>query len=41
MVTRLGMSELGLIALEEEGNSYLGGAGDGADPLRGIPDGVL
>ncbi|GEA27350.1 ATP-dependent zinc metalloprotease FtsH 1 [Microcystis aeruginosa NIES-4325] len=27
MVTRLGMSELGLIALEEEGNSYLGGAG--------------
>ncbi|MBD2624280.1 ATP-dependent zinc metalloprotease FtsH [Microcystis flos-aquae FACHB-1344] len=29
MVTRLGMSELGLIALEEEGNSYLGGAGAG------------
>lgn len=27
MVTRLGMSELGLIALEEEGNSYLGGGG--------------
>jgi len=29
MVTRLGMSELGLIALEEEGNSYLGGAAAG------------
>ena len=29
MVTRLGMSELGLIALEEDGNSYLGGAGAG------------
>ncbi|AVQ72861.1 cell division protein FtsH [Microcystis sp. MC19] len=29
MVTRLGMSELGLIALEEEGNSYLGAAGAG------------
>ncbi|CAO5053491.1 ATP-dependent zinc metalloprotease FtsH [Microcystis aeruginosa] len=29
MVTRLGMSELGLIALEEEGNSYLSGAGAG------------
>lgn len=29
MVTRLGMSQLGLIALEEEGNSYLGGAGAG------------
>jgi cell division protease FtsH len=27
MVTRLGMSELGLIALEEEQNSYLGGGG--------------
>jgi cell division protease FtsH len=32
MVTRLGMSELGLIALEEEGNSYLGGAGAGYHP---------
>ncbi|MDJ0525101.1 MAG: ATP-dependent zinc metalloprotease FtsH [Microcystis sp. M53600_WE12] len=29
MVTRLGMSELGLIALEEDGNSYLGGAAAG------------
>lgn len=32
MVTRLGMSELGLIALEEEGNSYLGGAAAGYHP---------
>jgi cell division protease FtsH len=32
MVTRLGMSELGLIALEEEGNSYLGGGGGGHHP---------
>jgi len=32
MVTRLGMSELGLIALEEDGNSYLGGAGAGYHP---------
>ena len=32
MVTRLGMSELGLIALEEEGNSYLGAAGASYHP---------
>jgi cell division protease FtsH len=32
MVTRLGMSQLGLIALEEEGNSYLGGGGGGHNP---------
>ncbi len=32
MVTRLGMSELGLIALEEDGNSYLGAAGASYHP---------